>query len=68
MTQMIDNTVMRDVWSAVRRDLANQMRCAVAHGTRVRVQQHVGTPVRIVETQVCHPTEDELRDSHDAQY
>ncbi len=68
MTLMIDKTVLPGLWSAVWRDLGDQMRCAVAHGTRVRVQQHVGTPLRIVETQVWYPTEDELRDSHDAQY
>ncbi len=65
MTQMIDNTVLPDVWSAVWSDLAHQLNCAVTHDTRVWVQQHVGTPLRIVETQVWYPTEDELRDSHD---
>ncbi len=66
MTQMIDTTVMPDVWSAVWSDLQkNHVRGAVAHDLKVRVQQVVGTPLITVKTQVWYPTEDELRDTHD---
>jgi hypothetical protein len=68
MTQMIDKSVLPGLWSAVLCDLHHHVRCAVAQDIGNKVQHVVGTPVRTVTTQVWYPTEDELRDSHDAQY